>query len=86
MPPMVGACSRSPPGSSASNPTIQNGEMVMISPAMPLGMVSSEKTSAPLPMPRVKKPLKQAAASSLPRGRYSPRARANNSKMPPESR
>ena len=69
MPPMVGACSRSPPGSSASMPTIQNGEMVMMSPAMPLGTLSSAKTRAPLPIPSVKNPLKHMAASSLPRGR-----------------
>ena len=84
MPPMVGACSRTPPGSSASTPTIQNGEMVTISPAIPLGISVSEATSTPLPMPSVNRPLKQAHASSLPFGRYSPRARANPSMMVPE--
>ncbi len=68
MPPMVGACSRSPPGSSASNPTIQNGWVVMIKPAIPLGISNSVNVRAPLPTPRVKNPLKQAAASSRPRG------------------
>ena len=43
IPPMVGACSRSPPGSSASMPTIQNGEVVMINPAIPLGILVSAK-------------------------------------------
>ena len=86
MPPMVGPCRRSPPGSSASAPTIQNGEMLMIRPAIPLGIRTSEKTSAPLPIPNVRKPLKQAAANSRPRGRYSPRALANNSMIQPDSR
>ena len=68
----------------ASTPTIQNGEMVMISPAIPLGIIVSEATSAPLPIPNVNRPLKQAQASSFPFGRYSPRARENTSMMVPE--
>ena len=81
---MVGACSRSPPGSSASTPTIQKGEMVTISPAIPLGIIVSEATSAPLPTLSVNSPLKQAQASSLPLGRYRPRARENPSMIAPE--
>src|SRR5665811_1195428 len=73
---MVGGCRRSPPGSSASTPTIQKGEMVTISPAIPLGISTSEATSAPLPTLSVNSPLKQAQASSFPRGRlYLPRGK-----------
>ena len=36
----------------------------MISPAIPLGMIVSANTSALLPIPRVRKPLKQTAPSS----------------------
>jgi len=51
MPPMVGACNRSPPGSSASNPTIQNGWVVMMRLAIPLGISNSVNTRAPFPTP-----------------------------------
>ena len=84
IPAMVGACSRSPPGSRASTPTIQNGEMVTISPAIPLGINVSEATSIPLPTLSVNSPLKHAQASSFPFGRYSPRARENTSMIVPE--
>src|ERR1017187_3473394 len=82
---MVGACSRSPPGSSASTPTIQKGEMVTISPAIPLGIIVSEATSAPLPTLSVNNPQKQAQASSFPLGKYRPRARENTSMIVPEA-
>lgn len=66
-------------------PTIQNGEIVIIKPARPLGIAVSAYTRAPLPIPRTKNPLKQAAASSLPRGTYKLRALANASIIAPES-
>ena len=71
-------------GSSASTPTIQKGEMVVISPAIPLGISTSAATSIPLPTPNVNNPLKQAQANSFPFGRYMPRARENTSMIAPE--
>ena len=81
---MLGKCSGSPPGSSASAPTIQNGEMVMIRHARPLGTQSSANTRAPLPMPSTSTPLKQAAQSSRPRGSSPPRSAMAASISAPE--
>ena len=58
--------------------------MVTIRPAIPLGISVSEATSAPLPIPSVNSPLKQAQASSRPFGRYSPRACEKTSMIVPE--
>ena len=68
----------------ASADTIQNGDMVMIKPAMPLGMAVSAKTRAVLPTPSTNIPLKQATRSSRPRGKCRPRASANSTKMDPD--
>ena len=85
MPRIVGRCSGSPPGSSASAPTIQNGEMVMIRHAKPLGTHSSAKTRAPLPMPSTSTPLRHAARSSRPRGSSPPRSAMAASISAPET-
>ena len=69
-----GRANASPPGKSASKPTIQKGEMVMMRPAMPLepGFCGRRKPARHCRRSSVKKPLKHAAASSFPARQVKP--------------
>src|SRR5205823_3567576 len=53
IPRSVGPCRGWPPGSSASNPANQKGEVLINRDASPLGIHNSANVSPPLPSPRV---------------------------------
>src|SRR5579872_3206519 len=65
-------------------PTIQNGEVVQNSAARPLGIVSSDQDSVPVPIPNANTPNKAVCHNSRPRGRCAPMALATISITPPE--
>ena len=66
---MVGPCNRSPPGISASTPTIQKGDTVIKTDANPLGTHCSAKTRHPVPVPIMMTPYSAVYQSSRPRGK-----------------
>src|SRR5206468_3719391 len=83
---MVAVLRRSPRGSTASSPVIQNGPVVMKMDARPLGTHCSANTSAPLPTPITHMPNSAVNQNSRPRGNATPKRRTATHMMEPEIR